>query len=249
VALLLDTSNSTELQLARIRKEAERFVELLREDDGLAILSFADQVILWEHFDIHRKKNAEAIQRIKPGGLSAVYEAVWLALEQVLKQEYGRKALVLFSDGVDTRSNTVSKEETLQLARKTDATIYCIYFDTAKDQNKRLPRILSPLLEFSRMPISPIQWPSVGRNERPEDAAGLQYMPDLAKYSGGILVDASRTGDLGSAFSKIAKELSNQYSLGYYPGNLSHDGRFHRVEVKLNRPGLSARTKEGYYDR
>jgi Ca-activated chloride channel family protein len=248
VALLLDTSNSTELQLTRIKNEAERFVELLREDDGLAILSFADQVILWEHFDIYRKKNAKAIQRIKPGGLSAVYEAVWLALEQVLKQEYGRKALVLFSDGVDTRRNTVSKEETLQLARKTDATIYCIYFNTAKDRNKRLPRVLHPLLESSQqMAISQIQWPPVGRNKRPEDAAGLQYMLDLAKYSGGILVDASRTGDLGSAFGKIAKELSSQYSLGYYPGNLIHDAHFHRVEVKLNRPGLSARTKAGYY--
>ena len=247
VALVLDTSNSTELQLTRIRNEAVRFVRLLREDDGLAILSFADQVILWEHFDIYRKKNPDAIHRIEPGGLSAVYEAVWLTLEQVLKHEYGRKAMVLFSDGKDTRSDTVSKEETLQLARETEATIYCIYFNTAKERNQRLPRILRPLLESSRMPISPIQWPPVGRNEHPEDAAGLQYMSDLAKNSGGILVDASRTGDLGSAFGKIAKELSSQYSIGYYPKNLIHDGRFHRVEVKANRPELSARTKAGYY--
>jgi len=247
VALLLDTSNSTELQLTRIRNEAVRFVELLREDDGLAILSFADQVILWEHFDIYRKKNPEAIHRIKPGGLSAVYEAVWLALEQVLKHEYGRKALVLFSDGVDTRSNTVSKEETLRLARETEATIYCIYFDTAKDRNKRLPRILRPMLESSQLRISPIQWPPIGGNERAENESGFQYMVNLAKYSGGVLVDASRNNNLGSAFKKIAKELSSQYSLGYYPRNLSHDGDFHNVKVKVIRSGLSARTRAGYY--
>lgn len=247
VALVLDTSDSTELQLTRIRNEAVRFVRLLREDDGLAILSFADQVTLWEHFDIYRKKNPDVIQQIKPGGLSAVYEAVWLTLEQVLKQEYGRKAMVLFSDGKDTRSNSVSKEESLQLARETEATIYCIYFNTAKDRDRRLPRIPGPRLKYSQLPYSTSQWPPIGGNERSDDAAGLQYMLDLANYSGGVLVNASRMNDLGSAFQKIAKELSSQYSLGYYPGNLSHDGLFHRVEVKVTRPGLTARTREGYY--
>ncbi len=247
VALVLDTSNSTELQLTRIKNEAIRFARLLREDDGLAILSFDDQVILWEHFDIYRKKNPDVIHQIKPGGLSAVYEAVWVTLEQVLKQEYGRKAMVLFSDGKDTRSTTASKEETLQLARKTEATIYCIYFNTSQDRNRRRPRIFRPMMKSSQLRISLTQWPPIGGNERSEDAAGLQYMLNLAKCSGGILVDATRADDLGSAFGKIAKELSSQYSLGYYPRNPDHDGRFHRVEVKITRPGLSARTKEGYY--
>ncbi len=247
VALVLDTSNSTESQLSRIRNEAIRFVKLLREDDGVAILSFADEVILWEHFDIYRKKNPDVIRRIEPGGLSAVYEAVWLTLEQVLKHEYGRKAMVLFSDGKDTRSNTVSREETLQLARKTDATIYCIHFDTAKDKKRRFPRILPPILNPTKRRILPTQWLPLGSSENSEDEIGLQYMRNLAKSSGGILVDASQTENLSSAFNKIAKELSSQYSLGYYPSDLSHDGGFRRVEVKVTRPGLSARTREGYY--
>ena len=64
--------------------------------------------------------------------MSAVYEAVWLTLEQVLKHEFGKKALVLFSDGVDSRSTTVTKEETLKLAQKTEATIYCICYHRNK---------------------------------------------------------------------------------------------------------------------
>jgi Ca-activated chloride channel family protein len=243
----LDTSNSTESQLSRIRKEAIRFVRLLREDDGVAILSFADEVILWEHFDIYRKKNPGVINRIEPGGLSAVYEAVWLTLEQVLKHEYGRKAMVLFSDGKDTRSNTVSREETLQLARKTEATIYCIHFDTSKDKKRRFPRIFPPIPDPTKRRILPTRGLPFGSREDSEDEIGLQYMRNLAKSSGGILVDASRTENLSSAFSKIAKELSSQYSLGYYPSDLSHDGEFRRVEVKVIRPGLSARTREGYY--
>ncbi|HSW38003.1 MAG TPA: VWA domain-containing protein, partial [Acidobacteriota bacterium] len=130
VALMIDSSGSTEAQLSRIKNEAIRFVEQLREDDRVAILSFADQVILLEQFSLFGKKNPGVIRRIKPGGLSAVYEAIWLAVEQVLKPEYGRKALVVLTDGVDTRSLTVTKEETLELAGKTDAIIHSIYFDT-----------------------------------------------------------------------------------------------------------------------
>ena len=247
VALVLDTSNSTESQLTRIRNEAIRFVGLLRNEDGLAVVSFADQVTLWQHFDIYRKKNTDVIRRIQPGGLSAVYEAVWLTIEQVLKHEYGRKALVLFSDGIDTRSSTVTKEETLRLARETEATIYCIYFNTAKDRNKLFPRMGIPWNEASRPELQLNQWPPIGRGKRPEYEEGFQYMLDLSKYSGGLLADASRTKSLSLAFEKIAAELSSQYSLGYYPKDLQRYGAFHRVEVSVKGRGLSARTKQGYY--
>ncbi len=53
-------------------------------------------------------------------------------------------------------------------------------------------------------------------------------------------------GDLRPAFRRVAEELSSQYSIGYYPRNLKHDGKFHGVEVTAKRPGLLARTRKGY---
>ena len=250
VALTLDTSGSTEFQLDRIRQEAMRFVRLLREDDSIALVSFADDVKLLEPFNLYHKKNPEILRKLKPGGLSAVYEAVWLSLEQVLKLEYGRKALVLFSDGVDNRSETVTEEETLDLARKTESTIYCIYFNTNQDRYKRMPPIIDPAMELSGNPLV-AQWPPIriprGRGKNPEYAAGREYLLKLAQYSGGLLVDASRIENLGAAFGRIAQELRSQYSIGYYPKNLKRDGTFRRVEVRLNRPGFTTRTKQGYY--
>lgn len=251
VALMLDTSGSTEFQLTRIKNEGMRFIRLLREDDSVAVLSFADDVTLLEQFSIYHKKNPDVLRKIKPGGLSAVYEAVWLALEQVLKPEYGRKALVILSDGVDTRSDTVTKEETLELARKTDATIYPVYFNTNKDRSKRMPRGIDPLRDSYTNSFLAAQWPRIplpsGR-EKPEYAAGREYLESLAKYSGGLFVDASRIENLSSAFMRIAQELWNQYSLGYYPQNLKHDGKYREVRIKVKRPGFSVRTKLGYYD-
>ncbi|MDR0843309.1 MAG: VWA domain-containing protein, partial [Acidobacteriota bacterium] len=219
VALMLDTSGSTEQQLSRIRNEAIRFIRLLRPDDSLAALSFADDVVLWEPFDIYHRKNEDAFRKIKPGGLSAVYEAVWLALEQVLKLEYGRKALVLLSDGVDTRSETATRRETLELAKKTDASIYCIYFTPDKGRNQR---------GRAQLPIPRLPIPTPGE-KRPEHAAGKEYLAELAANSGGLFVDASKASksdELGAAFTKIMQELWSQYSIGYYPKDLKHDGKF-----------------------
>ncbi|MBN2337226.1 MAG: VWA domain-containing protein [Acidobacteria bacterium] len=232
VALVIDTSGSTESQLSRIQAEAMRFVRLLREDDGAAVVSFADEVTLVEPFSLTHRKNPDAIRKIRPGGLSAVYEAVWLTMEQVLKLEYGRKAMVILSDGIDNRSESVSREETLELARATDSPIYGVYFAPGR---KRVPR------------WSPIPVPS--RGDGPERDAGRKYLEALAQSSGGLLVDASREDELGPAFARIARELRNQYSLGYYPRNLKHDGSFREVKVVVTRPGLKARSRGGYVDR
>jgi len=230
VALMLDSSGSTDAHLKTIQNEAIRFVGFLKKDDRLAILSFADEVILWEPFSLYNKKNPMAIMRIESRGLSAVYEAVWLALEQVLKQEFGRKALVLFSDGIDNRSQTVTEDETLALARRTEATIYSIYFNpTQKNRFKQFP------------------FPGGDGEKKAEDAAGREYLMKLSGYSGGTLVNAKKIDDLNTAFRKIARELSSQDSIGNYPGDFKRNGEYHKVEVRLKKKGLTARTRQGYY--
>ena len=72
-------------------------------------------------------------------------------------------------------------------------------------------------------------------------------MTKLALYSGGLLFDAKKIDDLRPAFQKVAQELSSQYSIGFYPKNLKHDGKFHKVEMKTKKPGLLVRNKQGYF--
>lgn len=228
VALMLDTSDSMRKHEGIIRNEATRFVGFLKKEDRLAILSFNDDVVLWEPFSLYGNKNPAALGRMDFKGMSAVYEAVWLGLEQVLRHEYGRKALVVFSDGIDTRSRTVTEEETLRLARETEAAIYAVCFRPAERT-------------FGRFPAPGGGGASAG-NE-----AGRAYLARLAGSSGGTLAEARKTDDLSTAFRKIARELSSRYSIGYYPSNLERNGAFHRVEVRLKRNGYTVRTREGYY--
>ena len=74
---------------------------------------------------------------------------------------------------------------------------------------------------------------------------GRDYLDKLSEYSGGLVFDGRQ--NLQQTFAQVAKELASQYSIGYYPSDLKRDGKFRRVEVKVNKPGLIARTKEGYY--
>jgi VWFA-related protein len=133
VALMLDTSGSTMLKLRRIQDEAIRFIHRLKSTDSVAILSFAEDVNLLEDFSLNRTDAAAAIRRTQPGGYTVLYEAVWLALREVLWPAAQRSSLVLFTDGVDTASDKVTKGETREIAKESRSPIYCIYFNTQED--------------------------------------------------------------------------------------------------------------------
>jgi Ca-activated chloride channel family protein len=243
VALLLDTSGSTELELARIQNAAIDFVNQLHPDDEVAVLSFADDVRLQEDFTIDRDKNEYGIKKTRAGGCTVEYEAVWLALEEVLKPIQERKALVLFTDGVDTCSHTASEKETLELAKETKATIYCVYYNTESDLYRRGRRsAIGGFPPVISSPLPPVFGPGSSGWDYP---GGRSYLDNLAEYSGGLMLDGMT--DLSYAFEQVAKELASQYSIGYYSNNPKKDDKFRKVEVKVDRPGLVARTKRGYF--
>jgi VWFA-related protein len=246
VALVLDTSGSTEFRLAKIQNAAIKFVNALHPDDEVAVLSFADDVKLQEDFTIDRDRNEYGIKKTRTGESTVLYEAVWLALEDVLKPKRERKALVLFTDGVDTASSKASMGETLDLAKENPATIYSVYYNTEMDQSaiNRGTKTRGTLPSIIWNPLPPAVTTGTGSGSD-DYARGRGYLEGLADNSGGLVLDGN--ANLNDAFAQIAKELASQYSIGYYSTNPTRDGKFRKVQVKLNKPGLVARTKKGYY--
>jgi Ca-activated chloride channel homolog len=257
VALLIDTSGSTELELARIQNAAIEFVHQLHPDDEVAVMSFAEDVKLQQDFTINRDRNEYGIKKTRSGGCTVAYEAVWLALEDVLKPKIERKALVLFTDGVDTCSAKASQKETLDLAKETRATIYSVFYDTEDDQYRRkttggyptgtqIPSIIwNPTPPYGGPRSTGTTIPGGPGNSGDDYRLGKIYLSKLAEYSGGLMFDGMQ--DLGHAFSEVAKELASQYSIGYYSTDNKHDGKFRKIEIKLKQQGLVARTKTGYF--
>src|SRR5215510_11701258 len=131
VALLLDTSASTRFDLGEIKEAAIEFARQLRPQDRVLVVTFNDEVYLLTEATNDFDRISQVIQRkARPGQSTRLYDAIDLVINERLNKIQGRKAIVLFTDGVDTSSYLASYESTLREAEELDALIYPIQYDT-----------------------------------------------------------------------------------------------------------------------
>jgi VWFA-related protein len=130
VALLIDTSGSTRYRMEEMQDAAITFVDQLRAEDRVMVVSFDDQVrVLAEPTTDHQLLRS-AIRRANRGEGTRLYDAVDFVINQRLNRIEGRKAVVLFTDGVDTTSKHASYQTTVRDAEEADALIYPVQYDT-----------------------------------------------------------------------------------------------------------------------
>ncbi|HEX7314974.1 MAG TPA: VWA domain-containing protein [Pyrinomonadaceae bacterium] len=133
VALVIDTSGSTRIKLEDIQEAAIAFLDQLRPADRVIVVSFDEQVRVLSEATSDRNQLRAAIRRTRTGGGTRLYDAVDLVINEQLSRVQGRKAMVLFTDGVDGHSQRASFESTLEEAVELDAMIYPIQYDTFVD--------------------------------------------------------------------------------------------------------------------
>jgi Mg-chelatase subunit ChlD len=139
VALLIDTSGSTRNKLGEIQDAAIAFVEQLRPDDRVMVVSFSDKIRTLVEATNDRNALRNAIRRTEPGSGTRLYDAVDQVINQSLNRIEGRKAIVLFTDGVDTTSKHATYESTVRDAEELDALIYPVEYDTYSDMGGGWP--------------------------------------------------------------------------------------------------------------
>ncbi len=139
VALLIDTSGSTRNKLDEIQDAAIAFVEQLRPDDRVMVVSFSDKIRTLAEATNDRNALRNAIRRTEPGSGTRLYDAVDQVINQSLNRIEGRKAIVLFTDGVDTTSKHATYESTVRDAEELDALIYPVEYDTFSDMGGGWP--------------------------------------------------------------------------------------------------------------
>ena len=132
VALVIDTSGSTRFKLGEIQDAAISFVNQLRADDRVMVVSFSDKIRFLVQPTNDRNALRNAILRTEAGSGTKLYEAVEQTINQLNGIE-GRKAIVLFTDGVDTTSRHATYESTVSEAEELDALIYPVEYDTYSD--------------------------------------------------------------------------------------------------------------------
>src|SRR5262249_12270050 len=135
-ALMIDTSGSTRFKLQEIQDAAITFVNQLRSDDRVIIISFNDKIrVLTPQPTSDRSQLRNAIRQTEPGSGTRLYNAVDKVIKRELSRVEGRKAIVLFTDGVDTTSKHASYESNVRDAEELDALIYPVEYDTYNDLN------------------------------------------------------------------------------------------------------------------
>lgn len=221
VMLLIDVSSSMLPHAEAIARAANAFVHQLRPDDQLIAASFND----WVHPLIDNTKVSDLRKPIKLrcGGSTHLYDAVDYAFERLNKIR-GRKALVLFSDGVDSR-RLVTGKRNLHDAQEQEALVYTILFDRLAWAQL----IMTNREEFER-----------------QTQTATTYMTNLARNTGGREYALTNILNLDSTFSSVAEELRTHYSLAYYPNQPLEVGQLREIKVTVNRRDLVVRARQSY---
>ncbi|MEP6636213.1 MAG: VWA domain-containing protein [Acidobacteriota bacterium] len=270
VVLLIDTSGSTRFKIEDIQDAAISFVNQLRSDDRVMVVSFDDDIRILTDFTSDRNRMRDAIRRTRTGNGTKLYDAVDLVMNQRLSQVEGRKAVVLFTDGVDTTSRHASYASNVRDAEELDALIYPVQYDTYMDVNagggggstwpggQRVPTspvdILISILGGGgggrrgrgAPPIIGGGGNGGGGTSRSDYELANRYLRDLAERTGARQYRADTTSNLTNAFANIAEELRRQYSLGYYPQRPPQAGQRRQVRVRVNQPNLAVRARDSY---
>lgn len=254
VALILDMSYSAKFKAEEIQAAALTFINQLRPNDKVMVISFDQEVYVQCEPTSDRKILQNAIRKTKISYGTSLYDAVDLVINQKLKKITGRKAIVLFSDGVDTSSSRSHDLLNLSDALELDALIYPIEYDTFNEVQvmKNKPIIQKPKIEIPSKDKNPL--PSIGGIGMPSNKGttaeeykkASEYLNELANRTGGRLYKASTIANLSDAFSRIASELREYYSIGYYPKDETNIGKKHKLKVRVDRTGVVVKARDSY---
>ena len=243
VILLIDTSPSTAYKIEEIQNAAIAFTNQLKPHDNVMVVEFDARVNVLTEATNDRQKIHKAIRKADFGSGTSLYDAVDFSLRKRLGKIEGRKAIVLFTDGVDTTSYKNDYDSTLLEAEESDALIFPIYYNTFLE-NRGIGR--------GGVMSSPFPFPGGGNmgsrgTSSSEYAVGRKYLEDLAAGTGGRVFRPEATpGGLTAAFEGIAEELRRQYNIGYYPQDEGQVGQRKQIKVRVNRPNLVVRSRDSY---
>ena len=275
VALVIDTSSSTAFRMDQIQDAAMAFIDQLRPEDQVLVVSFDDEVRVLAEATSDRYALRNAIRRTRNGGSTRLYDAVDFVINQRFNRVNGRKAIVLFTDGVDTTSKRASYQSNVRDAEELDALIYPVQYDTYNDVNAGggygggggsnwpgtppMPRRRSSSILIDILG-GVLGGPTIigggGRGgggtgggagtSRGDYQRADAYLNELADKTGARLYRADSLQNLTQSFAYIAEELRRQYSLGYYPKTMAQAGQRRQIKVRVMRPNLVVRARDSY---
>ena len=259
LGLLVDTSLSQRRVLDQERSASYAFLDnLLRADkDVAAVVNFDRDVTLLQDFTSSRPKLQTALQQLEtprmdtrgvrgpnPRGTGGgrrgggrgtlLYDAVYLASDELMNKQKGRKALIILSDGVDHGSKE-TLAEAIETAQRADTIVYSILFSDEAAYRHYGGHGMGPYGGHGG------RYPP--QQELPD---GKKILEQLSKQTGGRLFEVSKKEPVDKIYADIEEELRNQYSLGYTPEKDLQPG-YHKIYLSTHNKDLRVQARDGYY--
>jgi VWFA-related protein len=170
------------------------------------------------------------------GGGTLLYDSVFLASDELMQKQQGRKAIIVLTDGVD-HGSMMSLDRAIESALRADTMVYTVYFP---GQEGGGGGIFGPWGGGR----SGGGWP--GGGDSSED--GKRVLQRLSRETGGRMFEVSRRQSIGQIYAQIEDELRSQYNLGYTPDRAADGGsEYHRIHVTTTRKDLKVQARESYY--
>lgn len=174
------------------------------------------------------------------GGVTVLSDAVYLASNEVLRPQTGRKAIILLGDGDDLGSKE-SLSQAITAAERADALVYTVrIYDKDFGRGGGPPHMGRPGIWGGGGP------PRGGGPRGMDRGDGKKHLQDLSKRTGGAYFEVSKKQPLDEIYNQIDEELRNQYNLGYTPDAGARSG-YRRIKVSVRQNGLVVQAREGYY--
>jgi len=229
LGLMIDTSMSQKRVMEAERIASYSFLEqVLREKkDQVFIMQFDLSPILRQELTSSFLKLSEALQRVdtpsmndlhsQTGGGTMLYDAMWKASREIMRNQTGRKALIVLTDGVDTGSE-VGINDAIEAAQKSDTLIYAILFSDETYYG--------------------------GFGGGPE---GRNVLVRMSRETGGGFFEVSKRQSLDDIFTQLQEELRSQYNIGYESDQPVSISEFRKIQLTTHQKGLNVQSRNRYW--
>jgi VWFA-related protein len=258
--LLVDTSLSQRRVLDDEVDASYAFLDhVLREKDKAFVLHFDWEVELLQDITSSRQKLQAGLKAIKQpqmanasdgsshqrGGGTLLYDAVYLASEELMKKQQGRKAVIVLSDGVDHGSKE-SLQSAIEAAQRANTVVYSILFKDEQGYGDHSGY-------GGRGGGGGWGGPGGGhgggqhRRQQQERPDGKKVLDRISKETGGRLFEVSKKETVDKIYSEIEQELREQYVLGYAPDKSDTGAYYHKIHLTTKQKDLVVQARDGYY--
>ena len=221
VGLVIDASGSMSSKMDRLRTAAMTFVQESNPEDETSIVSFGDDVELKQDFTADTQKLSRALEAISTTGYTSLYDAILLGAKHLQEEGAHEKKVLLIVSDGDDNRSHYSLNQVLESLRESKIIVYSVGLRDEFDDSQMF------------------------------DSQGRKALKKVAEVMGGASYFPRSVSEVQQICRTIARDLRNQYTIGYRPSNDKLDGSWRKVLVRIKPakglPSVKIRTKQGYY--